>query len=89
MFDTGENNMKKILMLSILLIVGTAQAEIVIVESSPVTRVNENTTKSLGITVVCVGGHIFVKDSTSLIQMYTTTKLYTVPFPVKCRSYKK
>jgi len=71
--------MKKILMLSILLIVGTAQAEIVIVESSPVTR----------ITVVCVGGHIFVKDSTSLIQMYTAGKIRTLPYPLKCKDYKK
>lgn len=81
--------MKKILMLSILLIIGTAQAEIVIVESSPVTRVDKNTTMSIGITVVCVGGHIFLMNSTSLIQMYTTTKLFTDPFPVKCKNYKK
>jgi len=81
--------MKKILMLSILLIVGTAQAEIVIVESSPVTRVDKNTTMSIGITVVCVGGHIFVKDLTSLFQMYTSTKLVTMPRPMKCKDYKK
>ena len=81
--------MKKILMLSILLIVGTAQAEIVIVESSPVTRVDKNTTMSIGITVVCVGGHIFVKDSTSLIQMYTAGKIRTLPYPLKCKDYKK
>ncbi len=81
--------MNKILMLVILLIVSTAQAEIVIVESSPVERVNENTPVSLGITVVCIGGHIFLKDTTSLIQMYTTTKFFTEPFPVKCKNYKK
>ena len=81
--------MNKILRLAILLIVGTAQAEIVIVESSPVERVNENTPVSLGITVVCIGGHIFLKDTTSLIQMYTTTKFFTEPFPVKCKNYKK
>ena len=81
--------MNKILMLAILLIVGTAQAEIVIVESSPVERVNENTPVSLGITVVCIGGHIFLKDTTSLIKMYTTTKFFTEPFPVKCKNYKK
>ncbi|MDG1865344.1 MAG: hypothetical protein P8I76_04765 [Woeseiaceae bacterium] len=81
--------MNKILMLVILLIVSTAQAEIVIVESSPVERANENTPVSLGITVVCIGGHIFLKDTTSLIQMYTTTKFFTEPFPVKCKNYKK
>ena len=83
--------MKKILMLSILLIVGTAQAEIVIVESSPVTRVDKNTTMSIGITVVCVGGHIFLMNSTSLIQMYTNPKILkaSVPYPIKCKDYKK
>ena len=81
--------MNKILMLVILLIVSTAQAEIVIVESSPVESANENTPVSLGITVVCIGGHIFLKDTTSLIQMYTTTKFFTEPFPVKCKNYKK
>ena len=71
--------MKKILMLSILLIVSTAQAEIVIVHSVQLKSV-ENTTMSLGITVACIGGKIGLKDSTSLIQMYTTTKCLQILF---------